>query len=42
MKHEKKIIAKMNEGQEKDVKKYTMKNISPSSFKFWFDYFEKL
>lgn len=36
----KKIINKMNEGQEEDVPKYTWETIPKSSKKFWNDYFD--
>ena len=34
-----KIVNKINEGQEKDVKAYTFKDISPSLWSFWTEYF---
>lgn len=34
------IINKMNEGQEPDVKKYNWNTISDKMKLFWFDYFE--
>lgn len=35
------IINKMNEGQEPDVKKYTWITITDKMKAFWTDYFEK-
>ena len=37
-----KIVAKINEGQEPDVKPYTIDDISIGLIKFWTKYFEEL
>ena len=37
-----KIVAKVNEGQEPDVKPYTIDDISIGLIKFWTKYFEEL
>ena len=36
-----KIVDKVNQGQEKDVKPYTWGTLSPSTREFWIDYFKK-
>lgn len=35
-----KILEKINEGQEPDVKPYTAEDISPALAKFWIEYFK--